>query len=94
MHEARITSKLLRFRGVGDRHFYDKQQLTDALKSIHQINQVTGLNNLLKPFRMMGITVNNSLTLSIITTAVSFFSLIITFLASKVTTITPHAISL
>jgi hypothetical protein len=73
----RIKSKLLRFHGDSHgKHFYSQEQLQDALESIDKIADVASINNDLKPFRVLGLTAETALAVSIVTTAISFYSIV------------------
>lgn len=53
-----------------------KQEVEDSLLSIERMIRITEINNQLKPFRVFGMVAQSGLTASILTTAVSFYSVV------------------
>jgi hypothetical protein len=75
----KIKTKLHRFYSKGhehEPHLYDKDQLEHALDTLQEIKDVAEINNELQPFKIVGLVAANSLTVSILTTAISFFGVI------------------
>ncbi len=75
----KIKTKLYRFYSKGhenEKHLHNQDQLEHALGTIQEIKDVADINNELQPFRIVGLVATNGLTFSILTTAISFFSII------------------
>ena len=78
-HAMKIKTKLYRFYSKEhehEKHLFDKDQLEHALSTLQEIKDVAEINNELQPFKMVGLTATNGLTASILTTAISFFSVL------------------
>lgn len=75
----KIKTKLYRFYSKGhehEQHLYDQDQLENALSTVQDIKEVADINNELQPFKIVGLVASNGLTVSIITTAISFFGIV------------------
>jgi hypothetical protein len=54
----------------------EKEQVELSLSSIERTIRTTEMNNQLKPFRVFGMVAQSGLTVSVLTTAVSFYSVV------------------
>jgi hypothetical protein len=81
---VRIKSKLFRYHEVDQKQYrHSKEELESALESVSQINKVADINNQLKPFKVFGMAAQNGLTMSVITAASSFYSIIFSMYSSS-----------
>ncbi len=77
-HMTQIKNRLQRFvyDPCPEHHFFHESDLNDALLSVERIIRVAEINNALKPFRVYGMPAQSGLTMSLLTTALSFYSVI------------------
>ncbi len=77
-HIAQLKYRLQRFvyDPIPEHHYFRKEDLENALKSVERISTVAEVYNNLKPFRVLGMVAQSGLTASILTTALSFYSVI------------------
>ena len=55
----------------------DEEKYNEMYESIEAAAGITDVNTQLKPFKILGLTAQSALTMSILTTAVSFYSIVI-----------------
>ena len=88
LHSLRIKNRLNRFNCCAeDAHYYSKEDLEDALEGVDQARDIAEVNNELKPFRILGLAAQSALTISIISTAVSFYMVIFSLYSSNASTV-------
>lgn len=77
-HITQLKNRLQRFvyDPAPEHHFFHEDELKDALLSVERITKVADINNHLKPFRVFGMVAQSALTVSVLTTALSFYSVI------------------
>ena len=77
-HIAQLKYRLQRFvyDPIPEHHYFRKEDLENALKSVERISTVAEVYNNLKPFRVFGMVAQSGLTASILTTVLSFYSVI------------------
>lgn len=93
MHSARIKNRLNRFFCCeNENHFYDEDKLEKALEAVDQARDISEANNELKPFKVLGFPAQSALTISIISTALSFYMIIFSFYSSGPTSLTQAAV--
>jgi hypothetical protein len=77
-HITQLKNRLQRFvyDPCPEHHYFHEDQLKDALLSVERITKVADINNNLKPFKVFGMVAHSALTVSVITTALSFYSVV------------------
>jgi hypothetical protein len=69
-----------RDRDIAER---EKVRLTERIISLKQILQIAEMFNLLKPYKVFGLTARGALVVSVLTMSLSFYGIVFSFYSSN-----------
>ena len=89
LHSARIKTRLNRFNNddPNQSHFYSEESLENALDGVDQAKDIAEIHNELKPYKILGMPAQSALTASVLSTAISFYTVIFSLYNSDVSSL-------
>lgn len=82
-HMMEMQNRLSLVRSQHNGRITDRKEVEDALASMERTISITQANNLLKPFKVFGMVAQSGLTMSVLTTALSFYSVVFSFYSTS-----------
>lgn len=67
----------------GDEDAYDEELLEKQVECVDAVLDILDVNNELRPYKFLGLTAHRAVTMSITTTALSFYSVVVSLYFSS-----------
>jgi hypothetical protein len=85
-HGLRIKNKLNRIRSCEQEvHFYKEEDLERSIDGVDQARDIADVNNELKPFKILGLPAQAALTMSVLSAAIAFYTIVFSLYDSGTT---------